>query len=544
MRKNLPVNNVETVIPDDTFIYSRTNLKGVIEEANEAFASISGYTREEMIGQPHNMVRHPDMPEEAFADMWADLKSGRPWRGVVKNRRKDGGYYWVIANASPVRENGQVVGYQSVRSRPSRDEIAAADAAYAVIRNGSKSLRIEHGRVARRRPAVVEWFASLPVQLMIVALLLLIPIVFDVIADVTGWKTLHEIGHGLALFGGAYALYFLLWYVPHLVRDLEGTAAFLDSVLSSGNLKTRFDLGRRDVIGVIARRADKFVSSIQATVQGMADTARQVETATHEVDAGIKNVHRSAIVQSEATQAAAAAVEEVTVSIGEVASHAGSTKEVAHEAGAVAREGEALSSRATDTIRALAERVKTSAGQVETLGERSAEISRIAAVIREIADQTNLLALNAAIEAARAGEQGRGFAVVADEVRKLAERTGTATQEINAMIVAIQSETDKAVGGMREGAVKVEESVGLVVEAQESLRRINEQMENTVGMVAEISHSSAEQQKAMVELAQNVERVSAMTEQNVAVVDQTEAMVSRLEATVDRMRKAATQYRV
>jgi aerotaxis receptor len=544
MRKNLPVTNVETVIPDNTFIYSRTNLKGVIEEANEAFASISGFTREEMIGQPHNLVRHPDMPEEAFADLWADLKSGRPWRGVVKNRRKDGGYYWVIANASPVREDGQVVGYQSVRSRPTREEIAAAEAAYAVIRNGGKSLSIEHGRVVRRRPAIVEWFASLPVQLTIVALLLLVPIVLDFIADWTGLKTIHGVGHGLALFGGAYALYFLFWYLPHLVRDLDGTAAFLDSVLSSGNLKTRFDLGRRDVIGVIARRADKFVSSIQATVQGMADTARQVETATHEVDAGIKNVHQSAIVQSEATQAAAAAVEEVTVSIGEVASHAGSTKEVAHEAGAVAREGEALSSRATDTIRALAERVKISAGQVETLGERSAEISRIAAVIREIADQTNLLALNAAIEAARAGEQGRGFAVVADEVRKLAERTGTATQEINAMIVAIQSETDKAVGGMREGAVKVEESVGLVVEAQESLRRINEQMGNTVGMVAEISHSSAEQQKAMVELAQNVERVSAMTEQNVAVVDQTEAMVGRLESAVDRMRKAATQFRV
>jgi aerotaxis receptor len=544
MRTHPSVTSVETVVPDGEFIYSRTNLKGVIEEANEAFASISGYTREEMLGQPHNLVRHPDMPAEAFADLWKDLRAGRPWRGVVKNRRKDGGYYWVIANASPVRENGQVVGFQSVRGRPTREEIAAADAAYARIRAGDTSIRIEHGRVVRQLPALLRFFNALPTQLTLIALLLLVPQCLEWIADFTGSRLLDTIHNGLAVFGSIYALYFLFWYVPRLSGDLDGTAAYLENVLSSGNLKTRFDLSRRDVVGVIARRADKFVSSMQATVQGMADTARQVEAATREVETGIHNVHQSAIVQSQATQAAAAAVEEVTVSIGEVASHAGSTKEVAHEAGDVAREGERLSSRATETIRALAERVKASAVQVETLGARSAEISRIAAVIREIADQTNLLALNAAIEAARAGEQGRGFAVVADEVRKLAERTGSATQEINTMILAIQAETDQAVGGMRDGAVKVEASVSLVEEAQESLHRINEQMGNTVGMVSEISHSSAEQQKAMVELAQNVERVSAMTEQNVAVVDQAESMVQRLEAAVLRMRKAATQFTI
>ena len=119
MRNNQPVTQQETIIPDGVFIYSRTDLKGQITEANRAFADISGYTQDEMVGQPHNMIRHPDMPEAAFADMWLNLKAGKPWKGVVKNRRKDGGYYWVLANASPVREHGQVVGYQSVRSRPS-----------------------------------------------------------------------------------------------------------------------------------------------------------------------------------------------------------------------------------------------------------------------------------------------------------------------------------------------------------------------------------------------------------------------------------------
>ena len=150
MRKNLPVTNVETLLPDDEFIYSRTDLKGVIVEANEAFAKISGFEREDMIGKPHNIVRHPDMPEAAYADLWADLKAGRPWRGIVKNRRKDGGYYWVEANVSPVREGSRVVGFQSVRSRPAREEVAAAENAYRRINDGDSRLVIRHGPAGGR----------------------------------------------------------------------------------------------------------------------------------------------------------------------------------------------------------------------------------------------------------------------------------------------------------------------------------------------------------------------------------------------------------
>lgn len=544
MKNNQPVTNVETIMPDGEFIYSRTDLKGTIEEANEAFAHISGYSREEMIGQPHNMVRHPDMPEAAFADLWADLKAGRPWRGVVKNRRQDGGYYWVVANASPVRENGQVVGYQSVRSRPSREEIAGAEEAYRKIRAGDKSLRVEHGRAVRVIPAAVEWFSALPTQMAIVGVLAILPALVELLRRQTGSKLLDDVQLGLTGFAALYGVYFLLRVTPSVSRDLNATAKYLEMVLSTGDLKTRFNLERHDILGRVGRLADKFISSVQATIQGMADTAKQVDIANKEVHAGIRNVNQSAVSQNESTSSAAAAVEEVTVSIGEVAAHASSTEAAAQQAGKVARSGEELSLRASKTILALANSVKSSARQVESLGKRSDEISRVVAVIKEVADQTNLLALNAAIEAARAGEQGRGFAVVADEVRNLAERTGKATQEISAMIGSIQSETQQAVLGMQNGAHEVEESVRLVQEAQDALHNINQQMGTTASMVSEISHSSNEQQAAMTELAQSVERVAAMTEQNVSVVRQTEAMVDALTGTVTRMRKAVDQYRV
>jgi aerotaxis receptor len=519
MRNNSPVTNSETLLPENEFIYSRTDLKGVITEANEAFCKISAYTREEMLGQPHNMVRHPDMPEAAFADMWRDLQAGLPWRATVKNRRKDGGYYWVVANLSPVRDAGRVVGYQSVRSRPAREEIEAAAEACRRIKEGNNHLDIEHGRVIHKRPAWLLALVSLRAQLTFMSVLVVALGILEVIEKLAGVEWAANLQAGLMAVSALYALYYVAFFVPKLNRDLEAIASWIESVLSTGNLKRRLTTRRSDLLGVVANRMDGFVASIQATVQGMADTARQVEIATREVDRGIRIVFASAQKQSEATSAAAAAVEEVTVSIGEVAEHARSTKDVATNAGEVSREGAERSGAACVTINALSETVKGSAAQVETLGQRSAEISQIAGAIKEIADQTNLLALNAAIEAARAGEQGRGFAVVADEVRKLAERTAKATQEISSMIALIQNDTRIAVDGMRAGAAQVEEGVGLV-------------------------HSSSEQQEAMTQLAQNVEQVATMTEQNVVVVNQTEGLVQKLGENVDRMNKAVNQFSI
>ena len=148
MRTNLPVTQNEYVVRDDQMIVSKTDLKGIITYINRDFLDVSGFTESELIGQPHNLVRHPDMPPEAFADLWNTLKAGRPWIGMVKNRCKNGDYYWVEAHAAPVRENGQIVGYMSVRKKPTRTAIEAADAAYRLFREkkaGGK--RIEDGQV-------------------------------------------------------------------------------------------------------------------------------------------------------------------------------------------------------------------------------------------------------------------------------------------------------------------------------------------------------------------------------------------------------------
>lgn len=540
MRNNQPVTNKETLLPEGQFIYSRTDLKGNIIEANEAFANISGYRREEMIGQPHNMVRHPDMPSQAFEDMWRDLKQGRPWRGVVKNRRQDGGYYWVIANASPVREGRQIVGYQSIRTAPSREEIKAAEAAYQRLNKGDTSVRVFHGRAIPAHASPLSLFVGLGLQPMLFGIFALILCLGVFAAEWLPASTMRI----LAGLGMLWSLFFLIFFVPRLRGDLNKASDYLENLLISGNLKHRFDLARPDELGVMLRKIDRFVSSVQATIQGIADTSHQVKWISGEVGQGIADVNHSARVQSDATSSAAAGIEEITVSIGEVAAHANATRSAAHTAAQVSAEGEKLSEKACATILALAQTVKTSAAQVERLGEKSEQISQITGAIKEIADQTNLLALNAAIEAARAGETGRGFAVVADEVRKLAERTAKATEEISIMIRAVQDETGKAVEGMRTGASQVENGVTLVQNAQNALREINTQMTQTMEMVNDISHSSHEQESAMTAMAQSVEQVSAMTEQNMAVVNQTTNNVEHLNNMVERMEKAVTQYEV
>ena len=544
MHEGRSVTNVETLLPEGEFIYSRTDLKSIIVEANKAFADISGYTQEQMVGQPHNIVRHPDMPAEAFADMWRDLKAGRPWRALVKNRRSDGGFYWVVANASPVRENGQIVGYQSVRSRPSRDEVAAAEAVYKRIRDGDRSIRIEHGRVVPARQSPWALFNTIGVQTIGSGILLMLLASLKLVGAVVELPFENEIMIALGLIALPWAAWLLFVSMPKLNRDVAAIDGYLENLLTTGDLRQRFDLSRQDMLGKVARKIDRFVSSVQATVQGMGNSAETVADVSGEVSSGVGEVDRAARRQAEATQSAAAGIEEITVSIGEVAEHAASTRVAAESASEAARRGASLSADAVSSIEVLAGSVKSAAGRVEQLGEKSKEISRITDVIREIADQTNLLALNAAIEAARAGDAGRGFSVVADEVRKLAERTTQATTDISRMVAGINDETGQAVSGMRSGTQHVEDSVRLVSEAEQALRDINEQMTKTLGMVNEITHSSEEQRNAMQLMAQNVEQVAAMTDQNVSVVTQTNAAVTRLDRASARMRKAVEQFAI
>ena len=544
---NQLITNVETQLPEGEFIYSRTDLLGRIVEVNAAFAKISAYCPDEMVGQMHNLVRHPDMPPEAFEDMWRDLAAGLPWRGMVKNLRKDGGFYWVVANASPVRENGRIVGYQSVRGRPTREEIAATEAIYKRIRQGDKSIRILHGQAVPApslKSAFLYWIRNDGQQTGLIGLSILI-IGSSLVAHALNPMLLPPVLlHILGGVGVVLGLWFLFFFRSGLMGDLRKSDSYLARILNSGDLRAHAPIQRSDTVGSIARQANQMVSWIRFTLQGIDDVAQDLGNSASEVAQSVVMLNRSAQAQSNATAAATTGIELNTVSIREVVASAERTKEAADEATKVSEKGGLLADQACATILQLAGTVKDSAEQVERLGDQSREISRITDVIRGLAEQTNLLALNAAIEAARAGEQGRGFAVVADEVRKLAERSAKAAEEVRQMVAAVQTETDKAVSGMRTGAEQVENGVKYVEDAKDALQAINRQMTHMLMTVGNIFNSTNDQQAAMKEMAKNIEQVARVTDQNLAQASETSRTANNLHALTERMRKLVEQFAV
>lgn len=171
MRLNLPVSNIEFPLPDGVIIVTKTDLKGVITYCNQAFVEISGRSREEIIGAPHNVVRHPDMPPEAFADLWKTIKANKPWQGVVKNRRKDGSFYWAVSNVTPLLEKGKAIGYVAFRYKATQEQIESASAVYGEIRKGSRKLRIEEGNVIRVKSPLLHWLSVASVKARLFALI-------------------------------------------------------------------------------------------------------------------------------------------------------------------------------------------------------------------------------------------------------------------------------------------------------------------------------------------------------------------------------------
>jgi len=197
MRTNLPVTNVEIPLRDDTLIVSKTDLKGQITYINRDFIEISGFTEAELIGEPHNLVRHPDMPSEAYADMWQHLKAGRPWTGIVKNRCKNGDHYWVEANATPIWEGSSVIGYMSVRRKPTREQVEGAEAAYRLFReNRAGALRISCGQVVRGGPSFGDRLASLPLATRL-GLGFGLAVLFAVVVGLLGLRALDSSNESL-----------------------------------------------------------------------------------------------------------------------------------------------------------------------------------------------------------------------------------------------------------------------------------------------------------------------------------------------------------
>ena len=543
MKQGVYVSNVETFLPENAFIYSQTDLKGRITHVNAVFAEISGYAVDEMLGKPHNLVRHPDMPAEAFADLWRSLRANRPWQGVVKNRRKDGGFYWVVANISPVRENGRVVGFQSLRGKPTWEQVQAASEAYRRIREGDRTVRIEEGRVVRVRPAWLERMTQPATQVGIALGLALLCSCAGLglsLMEHLGWLSVAAvIGFGVS---GVAAGFGCIYTLPRLRRRLVGIESQLDHILSTGDLTRTGATGKADE--PISRKLTLLLTWVQSTFQCIQDAVGPVEMGTQQILDSILRIQTAAESQNRSTSSVAAATAELELTIREVSEHLQTTESAVVDSGSRATAGAGLSEQAVTRIGDLSSAIKDAARDVEALSASSAEVGEVARLIREITEQTNLLALNASIEAARAGQAGRGFAVVANEVRSLADRTRAATGRIDELLSTIKGDSERAITGMHAGTSKVDDGVSLVREAHTTLVGIDDLMTGAVKRVSEIASASSQQTIAMNEISSNIHQVAAMTEQNVGAVHTATDLIAGLSPMVDRVKKSVAQYTV
>jgi len=458
--RSRPVTQLEYPLEDDDIIISKTDRRGKILYVNNTFVRVSGYSREELLGEPQNIVRHADVPPEVFRDLWSTIQSGRSWSGIVKNRCKNGDHYWVLANVAPITVDGQVVGYTAIRVKPTRESIEHAQTAYDRLNRYPGKYAFHQGQLVRRslsqRMRAIARAQPLGFWLLIWSLCIVVALVAG-----AGLVAAGQPYSGMGANLGAAALFVLGVIGIHgiAIRSLHGIIADINR-LGEGDLQHSLMLKGSGQLRELIHALRRLHVNYRLIVSQLRETCFQAYVVNHHLLSNNQLLIDTARTQAQQVDSATEAIATLEQQI--------------HENDRQCRHTTQLSRDLQDASEQSLLAIRTLHEQLHQLQSDAQQVEGIASTIDTIAFQTNLLALNAAVEAARVGEGGKGFAVVANEVRSLAMRSATEASHIKQLVEAVASTIRAAVEEIDQTTRHMDVTQGFVQKSFDAIHSIQQ----------------------------------------------------------------------